>query len=176
LNFHATPIAGVCVVELDLLSDERGFLARSYAQDAFTERGLLAQTTEANVSFNERAATLRGMHYQAEPHPDPKLVRCTRGSMWDVALDLRPGSTTYLEWFGTTLSSENRNALHIPAGCAHGFITLEPSTEVLYLMGARYHADLARGVRWDDPAFRIDWPLQPAAISSRDAAFTNFIR
>lgn len=161
MKFHETPIAGVCVVELDLLTDERGFFARSYAQSAFAELSLLAETAEANVSFNEHVATLRGMHYQADPHPDPKLVRCTSGSMWDVALDLRPESSTYLQWFGTELSSENRNALHVPAGCAHGFITLEPATEVLYLMGERYHADLARGFAGTIRPSALTGPFSP---------------
>lgn len=174
MKFVETPIAGVVVVELETHRDERGFFARSYSPDEFAARGLLSQPVDVNISLNLEAGTLRGMHYQAEPMPDPKLVRCTSGEMFDVAIDLRPDSPTLGTWFGVTLTALNRKALHVPAGCAHGFITLADNTEVLYLMGERYVADLARGVRWDDPAFGITWPLQPSVISDRDAKYPDF--
>lgn len=174
MKFLATSIAGVVVVELEELPDERGMFARTFSKDEFAARGLLHEPVEANLSFNHAAGTLRGMHYQAEPHPEAKLVRCTRGSMFDVAVDLRPDSPSYCRWFGVTLAADERNALHIPPGCAHGFVTLEDATEVLYLMGERYYPELARGVRWNDPAFGIEWPVAPAVISGRDAAFEDF--
>jgi dTDP-4-dehydrorhamnose 3,5-epimerase len=171
VRFVETAISGVVLIELELLEDDRGFFARSYSQAGFAEHGLLAPPVEINVSYNYLAGTLRGMHYQADPVPDPKLVRCTAGTVFDVAVDLRPDSPTHLKWFGHTLSAANRHAVHVPAGCAHGFITLEDASEVVYLMGAPYQRELARGVRWDDPAFAIEWPRHPEVISSRDAAF-----
>lgn len=174
VKFVETPIEGVVVVEISAIFDERGFFARSFSRDAFAERGLMSVAMQSNISLNQSAGTLRGMHYQAEPLPDPKLVRCTAGAMYDVALDLRPESPTYSQWFGTTLTAANRSALHVPAGCAHGFITLEEATEVLYVMGADYREDLSRGVRWNDPAFGIEWPAQPQLISDRDASFPDF--
>ena len=176
MRFVETGIEGVVVVELEPHVDERGFFARSHSVEEFAGQGLLSNPVECSISFNEHAATLRGLHYQDQPRPDPKLVRCTRGSMFDVAVDLRPGSTTYCEWFGLTLSAESRKSLHVPAGCAHGFITLEEHTEVFYMIGERYDPGLARGVRWDDPAFAIDWPVGPARISARDLAFPRFER
>ena len=120
------------------------------------------------------AARWRGLHYQAEPRPEAKLVRCTRGAIFDVAIDLRAGTAPYRRWVGRELTAENRRALHIPAGCAHGLLTLEDDTEVMYLMGAAYDPALARGVRWNDPAFAIDWPFAPTFVSERDAAYPDF--
>lgn len=170
MKFEETAIPGVVVIDLNPIDDERGFFARSYSREAFASRGLLVDSVEMNISYNAKAATLRGLHYQAEPYPDPKLVRCTRGSIFDVAVDIRPDSPTFCRWFGTSLSADRRNALHIPAGCAHGFITLEDDTEVFYVMGEQYHAKLARGIRWDDPAIGIRWPIDPVVVSARDAA------
>ena len=126
---------------------------------------------QSSVSFNEIAGTLRGMHYQAEPHVETKLVRCTAGAIYDVVIDMRPASKTYLQWCGEELSAENRRSLYIPPGCAHGFITLEDRSEVLYEISEFYHPECARGVRWNDPAFGVVWPRQPARISARDAAY-----
>lgn len=172
--FIDTAIAGVVIIELDQHVDERGSFARSFSRNEFAAHGLFPEVFDANISHNTAAFTLRGMHLQAPPKPDPKLVRCTAGSMFDVAVDLRPGSPTYLSWVGTTLTAAEGNALHIPGGCAHGFVTLEPSTTVHYLMGELYYPDLARGYRWDDPAFAIDWPVQPVVVSDRDAGYGDY--
>jgi dTDP-4-dehydrorhamnose 3,5-epimerase len=151
--FERTDIPGVTTVELERLGDERGFFARSYCAEEFSVHGLTASFVQANISFNRHCGTLRGMHYQAEPVPEPKLVRCTRGAVFDVAVDLRRESPTFCRWVGVELNQENRRALYVPPGCAHGFITLEEDAEVSYLMGAPYLPELARGVRWNDPAF-----------------------
>lgn len=173
MNFVETPIQGVVVIELEPLRDERGMFARSFSADEFGERGLLDQVVEANVSHNTQVGTLRGMHYQAAPYPDPKIMRCTSGAVYDVAVDLRAGSGTYCRWFGTVLAASEGTALHVPAGCAHGYLTLDPGTTVAYLMGERYHSELSQGVRWDDPTFGIEWPFEPSVISARDAAFPD---
>ena len=172
-----TPIAGAFVAEVEPLRDERGLFARTFDRELFAEHGLAPDVVQASVSYNARAGTLRGMHYQAQPHGEEKLVRCTRGALYDVALDLRADSPTYLRWFGLSLSAESGAALFIPEGCAHGFQTLEDSTEILYQISSPYVADAARGVRWDDPAFGIDWPAAPVAgrtMSLRDAGYPDF--
>jgi dTDP-4-dehydrorhamnose 3,5-epimerase len=172
--FERTDIPGVTTVELERLGDERGFFARSYCAEEFSVHGLTASFVQANISFNRHCGTLRGMHYQAEPVPEPKLVRCTRGAVFDVAVDLRRESPTFCRWVGVELNQENRRALYVPPGCAHGFITLEEDAEVSYLMGAPYLPELARGVRWNDPAFDIRWPRQPNVLSERDARYPDF--
>lgn len=172
--FTQTPIDGAVLVELELNCDERGTFARSFSADEFSAHGLFSHPVEANISHNLRAGTLRGMHYQRPPFPDPKLVRCTEGSMFDVVVDLRAGSPTLLEWVGVELSARNGMAIHVPPGCAHGFLTLEPHTVVAYLMGERYRPELAGGVRWNDPAFDIAWPHHPDVISERDANYPDF--
>lgn len=172
--FTETDIPGVAVVELERLDDARGFFARSFCAEEFAAHGLESAFVQANVSYNARRGTLRGLHYQAEPRPEAKLVRCTRGAIFDVAIDLRADSARYRRWVGRELTAENRRALHIPAGCAHGLLTLEDDTEVMYLMGAAYDPALARGVRWNDPVFAIDWPFAPTFVSERDAAYPDF--
>ena len=172
--FTRTSIDGVVLVELEPSHDRRGFFARMYGVSEFSSQGLLPLVTEASVSFNARAATLRGLHYQADPHPESKLVRCTTGAVFDVVVDLRPLSQTYCAWHGETLTAANRVALYVPPGCAHGFITLEDSTELVYFMDESYHPDLARGVRWDDRAFGIKWPVEPRIMSERDSTFADF--
>ena len=174
MKFTATEIPGVVVVEIEPLEDERGFFARGFCAEEFAAQGLTSAFVQTNIAFNAARGTLRGLHYQASPAPEPKLVRCTRGAIFDVAVDLRRGSPSYRRWCGYELSAANHRALHIPEGCAHGLLTLEDDTEVCYLMGAAYDPALARGVRWNDPAFAIDWPFAPAVISERDAAFPNF--
>ena len=171
MQFTATELAGLFVVDLEPASDARGFFARSYSEAEFASRGLTTVHRQSSVSFNEARGTLRGLHYQAAPHEEFKLVRVTQGAVWDVAVDLRPDSATCRRWFGLTLSAANRRALYIPAGFAHGFVTLEPSSEVFYMISADYSAADARGVRWNDPALRIDWPLAPVVMSTRDAGF-----
>jgi dTDP-4-dehydrorhamnose 3,5-epimerase len=176
MRFIETPLNGAWVVDLDLLGDERGWFSRTFDAEEFAARGCNPAVVQCNASFNARAGTLRGMHYQAEPHGESKLVRCVRGAIFDVAVDLRAGSPTLRRWHGVTLSAENRLAFYIPPGLAHGFQTLTPDAEVLYQMGNAYVPEAARGVRWDDPAFAIDWPA-PAGertISERDGAFADF--
>jgi len=176
-RFIQTPLAGVWVLELDLLGDERGWFARTFDRDEFRAHGLNPEVVQANASFNRAAGTLRGMHYQAEPHGESKLVRCVGGSLFDVAVDLRPDSPTYRRWHGVELSAGNRRALYIPAGLAHGFQTLEDDTEVHYLMGNPYVPEAGRGVRWDAPAFAIEWPAEPPGgriISERDAGYPDW--
>ena len=173
MKFKPTRVPGVLVVELDRHEDERGFFARSFCEREFREHGLADRFVQANVSYNRRRNTLRGLHYQAEPKPEPKLVRCTRGRIFDVAVDLRADSPSYCGWVGVELSEANRAGLYVPPGCAHGFLTLEDGSEVLYLMGAEYDPALARGVRWDDPAFSVVWPASPEVISARDAAYLD---
>jgi dTDP-4-dehydrorhamnose 3,5-epimerase len=168
-----TRIAGVFVVEIEPHADERGHFARCYCTDVFARNGVGFTPVQCNLSFNPHRGTLRGLHYQAMPVPDAKLVRCTRGAIFDVAVDLRPGSATYADWIGAELSAQNGRALFVPEGCAHGFQSVQPDSEVLYLMGAPYRADLARGVRWNDPAFGIHWPDPNPRLNERDAAYPD---
>ena len=158
MTFQETNLAGVVEVRLDLRCDERGFFARSWCEKEFVNHGLNPRLVQCSVSFNVRKGTLRGIHYQDQPFPEAKLVRCTQGAIYDVAVDLRPQSPTFKQWFGAVLSAENRHMLYIPEGCAHGFLTLQDDTEVFYQMSEFYHPESARGVRWDDPAFQIVWP------------------
>jgi dTDP-4-dehydrorhamnose 3,5-epimerase len=176
MRFIQTPLAGVWVIEPARLADERGWFARTFDVEEFRARGLDPTVAQCNASFNARAGTLRGMHYQAEPHSESKLVRCTRGAIFDVAVDLRPDSSTLCAWHGVELSAENGRALYIPADLAHGFQTLADQSEVSYQMGHRYVPDAVRGVRYDDPAFAIRWPAHegPLIISERDASFPDF--
>jgi dTDP-4-dehydrorhamnose 3,5-epimerase len=172
MRFEKTTVPGVYVVGLDLLEDERGFFARSFCADEFAEHGLDSSFVQCNVSFNRRAGTVRGLHFQAAPAAESKLVRCTRGAIYDVVVDLRPESPAYLRHVGVELTAENRDALYIPAGpVAHGFQTLADETEVSYQMGERYTPGAARGVRFDDPALGISWPLPVTSITDKDAAW-----
>ena len=174
LTFTPTPLAGAFVVELDRREDDRGFFARSFCQEEFAAHGLSPVVAQCNVSYNARRGTLRGMHYQAEPHAEAKLVRCTQGAIWDVIVDLRRGSPTFRRWYGVELSADNRRALYAPEGMAHGFQSLTDDAEVLYLMSRPYQAEAARGVRWDDPAFGIRWPIAEPHLSPRDRDFAPF--
>lgn len=178
MRFTETSLAGVWVIELELLGDERGWFARTFDEHEFRSRGLDGDVAQCNASFNARRDTLRGMHFQAPPYGESKLVRCVRGAIFDVAVDLRPDSSTYCSWYGLELSAENRRALYMPAGLAHGFQTLAEDSEVLYQMGAPYEPASARGVRWDDPAFAIRWP-EPSGerlISERDSTYPDFLQ
>lgn len=173
-----TPLAGVFVVELEALVDERGHFARTFDAELFAAHGLERCVAQSSTSFNARAGTLRGMHLQAEPHGEAKLVRVTRGAVYDVALDLREGSPTRASWFGLQLSGDDMHSLYIPSGVAHGFQTLEDSSEVHYQISHPYHPESARGARWDDPAFAIRWPAPPPAgrlLSERDRAWPDFV-
>ena len=175
--FRETGVAGVLVVEPERHEDERGFFARTFAAEEFEAHGLDSRVCQCSTSFNAQAGTLRGLHYQADPHGEAKLVRCTRGAIFDVAVDLRPGSPTRLRWFGVELSAAGGHALFVPEGCAHGFQTLVDASEVHYQISTPYVPDAARGVRWDDPAFGIEWPPAPASgrtMSERDAGYADF--
>jgi dTDP-4-dehydrorhamnose 3,5-epimerase len=176
MRFHETPLPGAWVIELDLLGDERGWFARSFDVDEFEARGLDSAVVQCNASYNAHRDTLRGMHYQADPHGESKLVRCIRGAIYDVAVDLRQDSPSFRGWHGVELNAENRLAYYIPAGLAHGFQTLDDECEVLYQMGHRYVPDAARGVRYDDPAFGIEWPERegPLIVSERDRSYPDF--
>ena len=172
--FRETTIEGVTVVEPELHADERGFFARTWDPAEFAAHGLNDRVVQVSVSYNRKRGTLRGLHYQAAPHMEAKLVRCTSGAIFDVAVDLRPGSATFRRWVGVELSAENRFALYIPEGCAHGFLTLTDDAEVAYQISAPYVADSARGVRFDDPAFGIDWPGDAIVVNERDRSYPNF--
>ena len=172
--FRDTNVAGVRIVELEPLADERGFFARSYCAVEFANTGIDIQPVQLNVSRNISRGTLRGMHYQAEPSPEPKLVRCTAGRVFDVAVDLRPTSPSFYRWTSVELDAIAYNGLFIPPGCAHGFLTLSDDTEVTYLAGAAYVPELACGVRWNDPAFAIAWPFEPEIMSEKDASYPDF--
>jgi dTDP-4-dehydrorhamnose 3,5-epimerase len=172
--FRKTKLAGVFEICVERKGDERGFFARSWCQQEFESNGLNSKLVQCSLSFNERKGTLRGIHYQAPPYPETKLVRCTQGAIFDVVVDLRPQSPTYKEWIAATLTAENRQMLYVPEECGHGFLTLEDETEVFYQISEFYHPESARGVRWDDPAFRIAWPADVQMISERDRDYPNF--
>ena len=172
--FHETKLAGVFEIHLEPKCDERGFFARTWCEQEFETHGLNSKLAQCSVSFNTRKGTLRGIHYQAAPYPEIKLVRCTKGAIYDVVVDLRPKSPTYKQWIGATLTAENRQMLYVPEECGHGFLTLEDETEVFYQISEFYHPDLARGVRWNDPALGIAWPGEVEQISDRDRAYPNF--
>ena len=174
MTFHQTNLMGVIEVRLDPKTDERGFFARTWCESEFKAHGLNSTLVQCNVSFNERKGTLRGMHYQMAPFEESKLVRCTSGAIYDVVLDLRRQSPTFKRWIAVTLTAQNRNAIYVPEGCAHGFVTLEDHTEVFYQMSEFYSAASARGVRWDDPAFRIEWPEKVEVLSGRDRTYPDF--
>ncbi|HVT06329.1 MAG TPA: dTDP-4-dehydrorhamnose 3,5-epimerase [Polyangia bacterium] len=173
MRFRPTPLPGAVLVEQQRHEDDRGFFARTYCDDEFAAAGLPTTWPQHNVSHNARAGTLRGMHYNAAPHQEAKLVRCVTGAVWDAIVDLRPGSPTHLQWFGVELSSEAGNALYVPEGFAHGFITLQDRTDVFYLMGKKYQGSVARGFRWDDPRVGIVWPAAPVVIAERDRTYPD---
>lgn len=172
--FETLTLPGAFLLRPERISDERGFFARTFCSKTFSERGLNPELRQCGISFNVEKHTLRGMHFQAPPHEEAKLVRCTRGGSHHVILDLRENSGTYLASTSVKLSAENRHLLYIPEGVAHGFITLEQNTEIFYQISADYAPEAARGVRWDDPAFQTDWPFTPAVISQRDKDFPDF--
>jgi dTDP-4-dehydrorhamnose 3,5-epimerase len=174
--FHTTPIDGVTVIELQPRGDERGFFSRVFCTDEMAAAGLPSAIAQVNNSASRSTGTLRGLHYQLPPHAESKTVRCIKGSVFDVALDLREGSATFGRHYAIELSAGNRKMLHIPKGCAHGFLTLEPDSEVLYFVDAPYHAKGERGIRWNDPEFAIAWPFLPSVISDRDLAHPLFDR
>jgi dTDP-4-dehydrorhamnose 3,5-epimerase len=175
VRFTETKLAGAFVVDPEPASDERGFFARTWCRREWQTRGLPPELAQCSISFNTRAGTLRGLHYQAPPHAEAKLVRCTRGRIYDVVVDLRPASPTFKQWVAVELGADDRRMLYVPEGCAHGFQTLADATEVFYQISAFHEPASQRGVRWDDPAFAIVWPDTPSRIlSDRDRAFPDF--
>lgn len=174
--FTPTPVAGVWIVDLERHDDERGFFARTWCVRELEAHGLDPRLVQCSMSRNHRTGTLRGMHWQEAPHAEVKLVRCPRGAIWDVALDLRPDSPSYLRHIGVELTAENGRALYIPEGCAHGFVTLSDDTDVFYQMSAFYEPQAGRGARWNDPAFGIAWPVRDPILHPRDAGYPDFAR
>jgi dTDP-4-dehydrorhamnose 3,5-epimerase len=178
--FKETKLKGAYVIELEPVEDERGFFARSFCKQEFEKHSLKMNIVQCNISYNRKKGTLRGMHYQVAPHEEAKLVSCIRGTIYDVIIDLRPSSPTYCQWFAIELPAHcsrltaNYKMLYIPKGFAHGFQTLEDDTEVFYQMSEFYHSECAKGVRWDDPAFEIEWPFTPSIISEKDRSYPNF--
>jgi dTDP-4-dehydrorhamnose 3,5-epimerase len=169
--FSETQLAGAFVIELEPKHDERGFFARAFCERELAAHGLGSSFPQCNISYNRLAGTLRGMHFNSALQPEAKLVRCIRGAVHDVIVDLRPSSPTRMKSIAVELSAENRRMLYVPEGFAHGFLTLDADTEVYYHMGAFFVAEAARGFRYDDPAFAIDWPRRPQVISERDASY-----
>ena len=172
--FREMELAGAYTIEPERFEDERGFFARIWSDAEFRARGLATTVSQSSIAYNVAEHTLRGMHWQVEPFAETKLVRCTSGALHDVIVDLRTGSTTFGSWTAVELSAENRRQLYIPEGFAHGYITLEPGTEVAYQMSAPHAPEAARGFRWDDPRFGICWPAQPRVISGRDGSWPDF--
>jgi dTDP-4-dehydrorhamnose 3,5-epimerase len=174
MRFTTTDIPGVLVVDVEAHADDRGSFARLHCPDEFAAAGAPFVPAQTSLSRNPRPHTLRGLHYQPAPHGETKLVRCLRGRIFDVAVDLRPDSPAYRRWTGQALSAANLRALLIPEGVAHGFLTLEPDSDVLYQISPRFAPGHEAGVRWDDPAFAIRWPAAPSLISPRDAGYADF--
>lgn len=169
--FGETEVSGCHVIEVERLEDERGFFARTFCAEEFSRRGLNPCVAQSSVSYNAAAGVLRGLHYQAAPHEEAKLIRCTRGRVFDVAVDLRTGSPTYGAWTAVELTEQNHFGLYIPEGCAHGFLTLEAGSELVYQISTPFRPELSRGIRWDDPSLAIAWPPVPnLIISARDRA------
>lgn len=174
--FTETKLKGAYVIEPERLEDERGFFARTFSREEFEAHGLNPNLVQHSISFNKKEGTLRGMHYQVKPYEEAKLVRCTMGSIYDVILDLRPDSPTFKKWMAVELTANNRRMLFIPEGLSHGFQTLDDNTEVFYQMTRAYHPESARGVRWNDPRFGIQWPeVQDRIISEKDLNHADFI-
>jgi dTDP-4-dehydrorhamnose 3,5-epimerase len=174
VRFVPTSLDGAWVIELDRHGDERGSFARVFCEREFAQHGLPTRFPQSNVSTNRLAGTLRGMHFNVTSHWESKLVRCVRGAVHDIIVDLRPGSPTERQWLAAELTADNGRALFVPQGFAHGFVTLCDDTDVHYQMGDFYHGDAARGLRWDDPALGLVWPRRPAVISERDATYPDF--
>jgi dTDP-4-dehydrorhamnose 3,5-epimerase len=172
--FHETTLPGVFIIDLERREDERGFFARTWCRDELAERGLRAQLSQCSISYNEHRGTLRGMHYQAAPRAETKIVTCLRGAIYDVVLDLRVGSSTYGRWLSVDLNEHSMRMVYIPEGCAHGFQTITRAALVHYQIADVHSPEHSCGVRWNDPAFAIAWPLETTVISHRDATFPDF--
>lgn len=175
MQFTATPLAGVFVIEADVFDDPRGTFVCAWVADELRAHGLDPGIAQCSLSENLRRGTIRGLHFQTAPHQAAKTVCATRGAIFDVAVDLRPASPTFCRWTGTELSSTNRRSLHIPAGCAHGYQTLDDDAVMMYFVSTPYAPAHQGGVRWDDPAFDVRWPLSPTVINARDRAYPDFV-
>jgi dTDP-4-dehydrorhamnose 3,5-epimerase len=171
MKFIETKLKDAYIIEIEPISDDRGFFARSWCQQEFSDRGLNPNLVQCNISFNLKKGTLRGMHYQAKPHEEAKLVRCIRGAIYDVIIDIRPDSSTFKDWLSVDLNADNRKMLYIPEGFAHGFQTLDDNSEVFYQMSNFYHPESARGIRWNDPEFQLEWQIESKIISERDLSY-----
>ena len=174
MKFTETVLPGAFVIDVEAIEDERGFFARRWSRWEFEEHGLNTDIAQCSVSFNGKRGTLRGLHYQTKPYEEAKLVWCIRGAIHDVILDLRPSSPSYKKWIAVELTAANRKMLYVPEGFAHGYQTLEDDTEVSYQIFESYQPEYARGVRWNDPAFAIPWPLPDRTMSERDRNFPDF--
>jgi len=174
MKFHQTKLPGVFEVHIEPKADERGFFARTWCAQEFAAQGLNPALAQCSASFSTRKGTLRGIHYQEAPYREAKLVRCTQGSIYDVVVDLRRESPTFKSWIALTLSAQNRHMIYVPEGCGHGFLTLEDETEVFYQISEAFKAEASRGVRWDDPAFQVNWPAGVTVISERDRTYPDF--
>jgi dTDP-4-dehydrorhamnose 3,5-epimerase len=174
MKFIETKLQGAFIIRPDIIEDERGFFARTFCRREFEDHGLNPDLVQCNISFNKQKGTVRGMHYQAAPHAEAKLVRCTAGAIYDVIIDLRPASSTFKQWLSVELTAENHQLLYVPEGFAHGYQTLRPDTEILYQVSEFYHPTSEQGVRWNDPAFGIEWPLPATAMSGKDASHPDW--
>ena len=174
MKFEPTPIAGAWLISLEPMADDRGFFARSYCAEEFARHGVEDRFVQSNLSRNRLRGTLRGMHYQALEHPESKVVRCVRGAIFDAIVDLRRDSPSYLKTFGRRLDDEAADAVYVPPGCAHGFLTLTDDSDVEYQMGSLFTPGAGQGVRWNDPAFEIEWPAPPAVVSERDRGYPDY--
>lgn len=176
MKFNKLSLEGAYLIDLEPIGDERGFFARLFCAEEADQQGIESKIMQVNNSYSAAKGTLRGMHYQLPPKEETKLVRCIQGAIFDVIVDLRPTSPTFCQWFGTTLSAENRRMMYVPKGFAHGFLTLSDHSEILYFVSETYAKELEKGVRWNDPAFGIDWPSPPQIISERDRSHPDFSR
>ena len=174
MRFIEAPVQGAYIVDVNRIGDERGYFGRLWCQHEFEEQGLKAHISQSNIGVSKQAGTLRGLHYQKAPHQEVKIVRCTRGAMFDVIVDLRPDSPTFRQWFGMELTQENATMLYVPEGCATGYQTLVDDTEMYYNATEFYHPESAAGVRYDDPAFGIEWPTEITVISENDVNWPDF--
>ncbi len=174
MNFSDTPISGVWIITPDPVYDERGYFARSFCQKEFLDHGLVMDIVQCNMSFNKKKGTLRGMHFQSTPFEEKKLVSCIKGAIYDVVLDLRENSLTFCQYFSIELGEENCKILYVPEGCAHGFQTLNDNSVVYYQMSEFFHPEYSGGVRWNDPEFAIQWPIEQKILSDKDQSYSDF--
>ena len=174
--FTETDLKGSFIIDIQKIEDERGYFGRAYCRKEFMDKGLMSEMVQTNVSFNKFKGTLRGFHYQIAPHEEAKLVRCTRGSIYDVIIDLRPDSPTYMRWFGIELSEGNSKLLYVPEKFAHAFITLQDDTAVTYQVSQFYTPGAEAGIRWNDPSLDVRWPREPTVISDKDRRWPDFVK